>query len=168
MDYKDICKQSDYLIENVLGEEVRSSNTIVSNLTRLLADLVVSEYSFRILHWNIVTDNFDGVHGLMDDYLSMIQGDIDSVAEILMMINGRPCSLKELLDKSECTIAEASKTYNRIQEFEIINKIFDDLIKDIDKCLTGLTDDIADELKAIQFKYRKELQYKNKQRLQKK
>lgn len=61
----------------------------IQALNTLLADLHVLYIKTRNYHWNIIGPNFFGLHNLLEQQYTQLEGAIDVIAEQVRMIGGR-------------------------------------------------------------------------------
>lgn len=152
--------------DKILKEEAVQQPTL-SGLTSLQAVLTKELYNIRILHWKVCTKNFDGTHKLMDEYTTVLNGYIDEIAEMCMMVGALPCTIEEAAGAN--VSLNMSDNYDRMECFRCLEGIFGRLISAYDKALSyTLPDDMKDVLKMHLFYIRKEMQYKNARRLMEK
>lgn len=143
------------------------------NFKKLLSILILHHHNLRVLHWNVVGNDFDPVHGLLGGYYEQVSDYVDEVAELGISLNVNPVSLHEALnilgsDEDDSYIElNAEKVYDSKACFETIQKIFMQIIVAYETIYTDKTipASIINKLQEHQQYFRKECEYKNKRRL---
>lgn len=146
-------------------------------LTQFLEVLTLYSYNMKVIHWNSIGKQFDDIHELGDKYHGMINGTIDTIAEMIGMTEENIPSFSELvksLDKSDkdYIVVGGDEKYT----IESGVKLIDTMLKDIVEILNSILEDleksetnmagIRSEIETIQFEYKKEYSYFNKRRTQ--
>lgn len=100
-------------------------------LNHLLADFVVEYHKLQNFHWYVKGKDFFTAHAKLEEYYDGINDGIDEIAEIILMLDGKPlASLKDFL--AESSIEEASiKFVSSDEVFEEVYKDFDYLLKEV-------------------------------------
>ncbi len=90
-----------------------------TNVNKYLADIAVMYVKIHNLHWNVVGQQFKGVHEMLEGLYENFGEALDDVAEVLKMHNEMPlASMRSYLavtkiheiDEKEFTIAETLST----------------------------------------------------------
>lgn len=158
---KFIDKETNFLFnEATLNME---KEQVSGGLVKLHSLLVDYQYNFRVLHWKTVSNNFDGTHALMAEYYTKLEEFLDSVAEILLILDINPVSLEECAKVNDVD-CDPNKDYTRKECIEKTNEMLNNLVSAINNAQKGLPEDMQDELKQMQFYIRKEVEYKGKAR----
>lgn len=139
---------------------------------KLLEVLTVYTYNMKVIHWNSIGEAFDRIHELADKYHNMINGTIDSIGEIMGMVDTTIPSFIDIfediksLDKDYIVI-KGDTMYDLESGISIIQNCLKDIVELIDECCedTQIPVGIRSELESIQFEYSKELLYFNKRRV---
>lgn len=138
----------------------------LKGLRKLQALLIVHQYNFRILHWNVIGVDFDPVHELMSQYYSKLDEFIDSVVEISVMCGEDIISVMDAVATKSIFTISSKRKYESKEVFKISRALFEEILEGIDEAINDCEhDDVKDELKIIQFWIRKELSYKNARRM---
>lgn len=81
-------------------------------LNQLVADLSQASAAIHQVHWYIRGYNFVSFHELMDEYRATVEGQLDEIAERLIIIDGAPYStLEEFVEHTR--IASIPGDYNK-------------------------------------------------------
>lgn len=144
-------------------------------LTQFLEVLTLYSYNMKVIHWNSVGKQFDDIHELGDKYHGMINGTIDTIAEMIGMTEEKIPSFAELVN----SLGKSDKDYlvvsgDKKYTIESGTKLIDTMLKDIVEILNSILDNlekadsdmagIRSEIETIQFEYKKEYTYFNKRR----
>lgn len=136
----------------------------------LLAALQKQQYNLRILHWKSTGLDFHTTHvEVLDGYIDKFGEYIDQVAEMMILVNEKIPSAKELeniASKSKVDMELPVKEYDSEEIFSSIYKIFNLIISVIDKCSkNNYPSYIQSELDSIMYWFQIEGRYKTKQTL---
>jgi DNA-binding ferritin-like protein len=145
----------------------------MEGLKKVLATLILYQYNIRILHWNTAGRTFDPVHELVDEYVSKFNEFIDEVAEMIIMLGGRPISLPQVLQsvatgREESKIVLSAETYYYLEDiYRKIDSMFSQLMIDYQTLVSdnSIPSPIISKLEEHYYWLLKEGNYKNKQRL---
>jgi len=147
----------------------------MSILEKIFNTLVLYQYNMRALHWKVKGLDFDNAHGLADEYAKKLDGFIDEVAEILMMIGKEPKNLKTVVASTESDPNEGyllvscdnGSYYTKEQMLASIVQMFTHLIRLYDAASKEqvIPEDIISKLQEHQYYFRLECDYKSKNRL---
>lgn len=144
----------------------------MNEFKRLLAAITLYAHNVHVLHWKIYGIDFDPVHEKLGEYYDLLNGHVDDVAEIGMQIGVDPPGFVGVVDfvkdddQFSYVVLRGSDNFSSRQAFEQVNKMFEHLIQIYDQVIaTDIPADIINKLQEHQFDIRKQLQYKNKQRL---
>lgn len=87
-------------------EEVQIMNNVIEKMNVFLADLNVLYRKVQNYHWNVDGRNFFTIHVKLEEYYNDINNEIDSTAERILSINGRPyATMKKYLEITNITEA---------------------------------------------------------------
>lgn len=111
-------------------------NNLYEALNTFLADQVVVGMKIHNIHWNMIGSDFFPMHKQMDEFYEEAEERIDTVAERLLVIGGRPLgSLKSMLDRtsikelSDENITAIDGVTHLIVDFESLNNLSQHIIK---------------------------------------
>lgn len=139
--------------------------TKFTGLRKLQALLIVHQYNFRILHWNVTGVDFDPVHELMSDYYEKLGEFIDGIVEISILSGVDVVSVFDAAKTNSDKALDSNKKYTSEEVFKHTKEILRDLIEGMDEAIEDCEhEDVKDEIKTMQFWIRKELSYKTSQR----
>lgn len=142
----------------------------MKSFKELLSYLLVAQVNFRNLHWMTTGIDFFPVHEKMGEYYQCLDGYIDDIAEISLMMGFGVVNIKEAIDilsdsHKEFTITEIKNKDSKeiFEESQEIWNIISDLIAEIinDQDLK-LPSHIISKLDDMQFNAVKEAKYKLK------
>lgn len=134
----------------------------------LLAYLIVSQVNFRNLHWVTTGIDFFPVHEKMGEYYACLDGYIDEIAEISLMLGYGVVNIKdamEILSESEkeftVTDIEDKKAKDIFEESKKIWETISELIGHItEDDNLKLPSHIVSKLDEMQYNAFKEAKYK--------
>lgn len=96
-------------------------------MNKFVGDLHVFKTKIHNFHWNLVGEHFFVIHPMLDGIMSEIDGQIDSVAERLLMIGHRPHASLEVYLKHTVLSEVESKPYGAkeavsfmLQDFKLL------------------------------------------------
>lgn len=145
----------------------------MNKFQRLLSALILYSHNVRILHWKVKGVDFDTVHALFGDYQGKLDGLVDDIAEIGLQLDIQPVSLRVAIETLEndndfdYLMLEGDESFSSFSAFEKISgmfKVLIDLYEDL-CCDDNVPADVANKMQEHTYWLRKELQYKNRQRL---
>lgn len=149
-------------------------NTCYNKLFLVFSSLVINSYNFRILHWKLKGLGFDGKHELVDEYRKQLDEYIDEIAEMLLMLGKESIpNIRDLIvnansmQDSKFLLIDGNKDYTVPEFFGMIGEVLKNLLEkyeELSDC-EGLPSDIKSKLDEHTYWIRKELDYKNKQRM---
>ena len=142
-------------------------------MKKLLAVTMLSQHNLRILHWKASTADFDPIHELMGSYVDQMGEWIDLFAEVGLMLGEDPIALHEVpsvLDACgiEMKAPDVNHSFTPVQIFTVVGYV----LRQLQECIREKLKDeslprgVQSELEVVDFWLTKELNYKNKQRLQ--
>lgn len=145
----------------------------MNEFQRLLASLILFTHNTKILHWKIGGVDFDPVHEKLGSYYALLDGLIDEIAEIGMQFDINPVGLFTALQLLETDtgynylVLDGTESFDSKKAFENIQIMFTSLLSLYEKACSVkiITSDVVNKLEEHMFIIRKELSYKNKQRL---
>ncbi|MGL5355636.1 MAG: Dps family protein [Cetobacterium sp.] len=128
--------------------------SLAFQMNKFVGDLHVFKTKIHNFHWNLVGEHFFVIHPMLDGIMTEIDGQIDSVAERLLMIGHRPhASLgvylqHTVLGEAESKRYEAKEAVNHmLADFKLllteVNLIMKVAEKDGDAETLSLMTDIA-------------------------
>lgn len=83
---------------------------LLKDLNEFLADLNVLYRKLQNYHWNVKGKSFFVLHGKLEEYYNGVNGEIDEVAEKILMLGGQPLgTMKDYLETSNLKEAENVK-----------------------------------------------------------
>lgn len=101
-------------------------------LNQLLADFVVEYHKLQNFHWYVKGKDFFTVHAKLEEWYDAINGAIDEVAEMILMLKMEPlASLKEFMEVS------------RIKEADGIHRSSADVFKEVKNDFSYLLESVA-------------------------
>jgi DNA-binding ferritin-like protein len=145
----------------------------MEKLKELFNMLVIYQYNIRVLHWKCAGTNFSDMHGTAEAYISKFDEYIDETSEILLMNHIYPPTLMTVMNEAQNSERELLLLGDNDQYFDfqgfvhIISRMFHDLLimyNDINHS-EEYTEDIKSKLQEQQYYIRKELKYKNYNKL---
>lgn len=144
-------------------------------LTQFLEMLILYSYNMKVIHWNSTGKQFDDIHALADKYYAMINETVDSIGEIIGMLDADIPSFKDLMkDLSDADddylVNDGSAKYTIETGVVYIEHMLNGIVSTVTSIIDDLDDEdalvgIKSELESIQFLYAKEATYFNKRRL---
>ena len=105
----------------------------VNDLNVLLADLNVFYRKLQNYHWNIIGKDFFTIHEKLEEYYDEINGQIDEIAEHILMLGGEP--LGTMQDYLNTTCIKEAKN-EKIKD----DIMFENVIKDLETLLKKVTE----------------------------
>lgn len=107
-------------------------DNVVNDLNVFLSDLNVFYRKLQNYHWNIVGPHFFVLHAKLEEYYNEINGQIDEIAEHILMLGKQPLgTMKDYLEKT--CISEANN--EKVND----NVVLDNVIKDYETLLQKVT-----------------------------
>jgi starvation-inducible DNA-binding protein len=104
---------------NEIGLGVKDSKALVEKLNELLANYQIYYQNLRNFHWNVTGPNFFELHAKFEELYTAANLGIDSVAERILTLGGRPfSSYAEYIENSD--IKEAKEIKEAMKMVEII------------------------------------------------
>ena len=98
-------------------------NLISKDMNNYLSNLNVLYTKLHNYHWNVVGEGFFTLHVKLEELYNAVSGEIDVIAERIIMIGGKPLgSLREYLSNS--TLKESSS--NDIKSKELVESLLSD------------------------------------------
>lgn len=142
----------------------------MKELERLFVASIIYEHNMRMIHWNCNGCHFDRIHAISDEYAEKFNDNIDSIAEMIMMLGGKTMSLACVLDFANDDTEEyiIIKDYieDGVESYNTIGRMLSHIVSLYDAVShTDIPADIISELQAQQYYFRLEGQYKNNRRL---
>lgn len=142
---------------------------------QFLEMLTLYSYNMKVIHWNSIGPSFDDIHDLADKYYAKINTTIDTIGEIIGMMDGDIPSFKDLVEdlkdsEKDFLVVDATKKYTFEGGVALIEVMLEDIVVGVNKMLKEFDDDdssligIISELENVQFMYSKEAKYFNKRR----
>jgi hypothetical protein len=142
-------------------------------LESLFSTLMIAHANFRTIHWLSCGEEFDRQHALAEQFVGMTNGDVDTVAEIILRYQPSVPTIadalqspvgNELLKSSTPIGYDSFLALVRAQFTSIMNAIIAVLKQDIiqnDIRLVGIKSDFE----AMYSRYDLQLRYLNKRRM---
>lgn len=119
-------------------------------LNQLTADLAQASAAIHQIHWYLRGDDFKRLHELMDDYREDIEGQLDEVAERLIIIDGSPVStLEEFAEKTNIESIPGEWGKSTDEHLERLVSIFRSLIAEYSKGIETAAkegDDVSEDI----------------------
>lgn len=107
-------------------------DNVVNDLNVFLSDLNVFYRKLQNYHWNIVGPHFFVLHAKLEEYYNEINGQIDEIAEHILMLEKQPLgTMKDYLEKTCISEANNEKVNDNI--------VLDNVIKDYETLLQKVT-----------------------------
>lgn len=104
------------------GEDIMKKSQTKVVLNQLVADLTQFSIVIHQTHWYMRGTQFLTLHPKMDEYMEEINGQLDEVAERLIMIGGTPFStLKEFSENTK--ILDTKGTFDKKMEERLENLV---------------------------------------------
>jgi len=104
---------------------------VIEKLNVCLADLNVFYRKLQNYHWNIDGRNFFTIHAKLEEYYDEVNENIDTVAERILSIGGRPYgTMKKYLEITKIKEA-ADKSITDLEIVEVIKGDFEYLLKEV-------------------------------------
>lgn len=98
-------------------------------LNVLLSDLIVFYHKLQNFHWYVSGLNFFQVHGQLEEMYNGILPQIDSIGELILMINGKPVSnMKQFLENAEIEESEGEFQNDVKKIFEVLKEDYKHLL----------------------------------------
>ena len=118
-------------------------SNVIEKLNVYLADLNVLYRKVQNYHWNVEGRNFFTIHAKLEEYYDEINENIDSIAERILSIKGRPCgTMKKYLEITN--IKEATDTdIADLDLVKILKADFETLLGEV-KDIKGVADEAND------------------------
>jgi DNA-binding ferritin-like protein len=141
-------------------------------MQRLLAVLILYHFNIKILHWKLTGVDFDPVHGLFDDYFSEVGVFVDDVGEMCLQMEIDPLNITEAIDYlnqdgGDYEALSGADYFTSQQAFEKLDSMFNGLIEIYEGLYAdpSIPADIVNKLQEEAQWIRKQVRYKNRQRL---
>lgn len=103
--------------------------------TALNAILTMYKRNFKLIHWGAIGPKFDRMHTISENYASMLEKDIDEVAEMGLRCNENPVNidgiLKELEKEDGSYIMLEFKSFTYTEFTSATDKMFAGILKAI-------------------------------------
>lgn len=144
----------------------------------LLALFQLYRSNFTILHWKAKGIDFDTIHKTMGEYGDKVSGDIDVVAEMIIMQEGHPVGYEEtirLLSNIDNTSVDIKALlpeddYPRDEAISQANKMFKNILTFITIILDKIDGHeeligVKSQYENMYYEYDKEFRYLNRRRL---
>lgn len=140
-----------------------------------LCKMCLHSYNMKVVHWNSTGERFDRLHELADKYYGMLQEAMDTVAEMMGMMDMNPPSFVEMfaeLSESEGDLPciDGSMLFEYTEGVGLISTILEDVVN----TLNELHDDpsledtehigIRSTIETMQYEFSKEKDYFNARR----
>lgn len=101
---------------------------MIEKLNKLLSDLNVFYRKLQNYHWNVKGHDFFTIHAKLEEYYNEVNGQIDEIAEHILILNGQPLgTMKDYINTSDIEEAKNEKITSQ--------EIFTEVIKDLEKLL---------------------------------
>ena len=139
-------------------EEIEEEN----EFRDLIACLKITEDNIKILHHNLVGDNWFGDHEVLGEWYDKVGEIEDDVIEIIMSLGGKDMSISEVVE--HCESIEV-REYSNNEAFEIVREHFEKLIKEFQDLKDIVPGDVYSKFEEYIYYFRKEVNYKIAQRL---
>lgn len=142
------------------------------NWRQLLALLMIYTHNVHVLHWNVTGLDFDPTHAKLDEYYEEMNSYVDDIAEMGLELGIRPVGYTEAIDvlddpEVHYLLLRGSETFKSHDAWEAIRNMFIQLV-DFYESMTKQSDlpgDVVNKLQEHQQWFRKQVSYKNRQRL---
>ena len=116
---------------------------ITEDLNLFLSNLNVFYRKVQNYHWNIKGEDFFNVHEKLEEYYNEINGQIDEIAEHILIIDGQPLGrMSDYLEITQIKEAQNEKICSK--------KIFESILKDyniLSENVTKIKEDADNEKK---------------------
>jgi len=129
----------------------------MEKFTKINSMLKVIEDNFKILHHNIVGENWFSVHEKLAEYYEKV-GDVeDAIIEMGIMNGCADVSIKDaVLNYDSLEV----KPYDVNTAFSLSLKMFNDIVNELNIVKEGLPADCVSEIETYQYWFRLESKYK--------
>ncbi|MDX8335847.1 MULTISPECIES: Dps family protein [Cetobacterium] len=104
---------------------------LVFQMNKLVGDLHVFKTKVHNFHWNLVGEHFFVIHPMLDGIMSEIDGQIDAVAERILMIGHRPFASLEVYLKHTVLAEAETKPYPAKEAVKLMLEDFKLLLAEI-------------------------------------
>jgi starvation-inducible DNA-binding protein len=106
-------------------------SNVIEKLNVYLADLNVFYRKVQNYHWNVDGRNFFTIHAKLEEYYDEINENIDSIAERILSINGRPHgTMKKYLEITNIKEAH-DKEITDLDLVKVLKKDFEFLLGEV-------------------------------------
>jgi len=132
---------------------IENKKETVEKLNKLLSNYFILYMKLLNFHWNIVSKRFNNIHKFFEELYDKIFENIDSVAERIRIIGGRPISSLEgylkntdLKENTDSDVPDVDKMIEEIlYDYEtIIKEIRDYLSDDLDNGTSKFLEDLIE------------------------
>lgn len=117
---------------------------LINFLNQLLSNQFVMYVKLHRYHWFIQGRHFFQLHTLFEEMYSKFAGDLDEVAERILMIDGKPLATMSMYLK-EATLVEASADDKEDEMIDQLHQDYKQLIDEIRNIGFKLADERNDE-----------------------
>ena len=119
-------------------------------LNQLTADLSQASAAIHQIHWYLRGKDFKNYHELMDEYRADVEGQLDEVAERLIIIDGSPVStLEEFAEKTNIKSVPGEWGKSTEEHLERLVEIFRALVAEYSKGIEAAGkegDDVSEDI----------------------
>jgi DNA-binding ferritin-like protein len=130
-------------------------------MEELLCMIKVIEDNVRILHRNVIGNNFMGIHNVIGDYYEELDEMADDLVEIAIAMGLREPNIVKAAELYPCIPTNRIMDgFTSVEAMSYVSKYFNDLIEAMKNAKKGLPDFVKAKLDEYQYWLYKEANYK--------